>query len=136
MNTIALLLVSAGFCSVAVAWGSYFATIPKGTVPARPTGTITLQLGGAGLAIAGLLWSTQKGISPGVLLVVPAVLTLVMALFFLFLLSQRRTPVGDIKVAVGDTLLPFETQDSDGEPWHTDSLAGKRTLLKFFRGGW
>ena len=43
-------------------------------------------------------------------------------------------PVEEFRLA--DTLLPFEATASDGAVFITDSLAGKRTLLKFFRGGW
>jgi len=51
-------------------------------------------------------------------------------------LTQRKTPIGDIKVEVGDTLLPFTATNSDGEAFSSEALIGKRTLLKFFRGGW
>jgi hypothetical protein len=59
-----------------------------------------------------------------------------MASTFFYLLSLRKTPVGDLKVKVGDSLLPFEATASDGTRFYTDSLAGKKTLFKFYRGGW
>ena len=40
------------------------------------------------------------------------------------------------EVQVGDTLLAFEAVTSEGAQFRSDSLAGKRALLKFFRGGW
>jgi len=55
---------------------------------------------------------------------------------FFYLLSQRKTPIGDLKAGVGDVWLPFEATASDRVRFYTDSLAGKRTLLKIFRGGW
>jgi len=55
---------------------------------------------------------------------------------FFWLLAQRKTPIGKLRVKVGDTILPFKTATSEGAEFNTDELAGKRILLKFFRGGW
>jgi len=74
--------------------------------------------------------------SLGVTIVVPAGFALLMGPMFLWLLTQRKTPIGNLKVAVGDKLLGFEAMTSEGVSFHSDELAGKRTLLKFFRGGW
>ena len=117
-------------------WGKYLSTIVKGTVPARPVGSVILQLLGICLAVAALVWSFRDGGSPGAAVIAPGALALMMGSFFLWLLSQRKTPVGDLKVAVGDKLLSFESTTSYGALFNTDSLAGNRTLLKFFRGGW
>ncbi len=136
MNTTGVLLAAAGCVSVFVAWATYLSTIPKGTVPVRPIGTIMLQLGGAGLAIAAIAWSLRDGGTPGAAVIVPAALALMMGLGFIALLTQRKTPIGEIKVKVGDSLLPFAAQNSDGSAFHSDSLTGSRVLLKFFRGGW
>ncbi len=58
-----------------------------------------------------------------------------MGALFLWLLTQRKTPIGDIKLAVGDEILPFSVAGADG--WFdSESLYGQRTLLKFFRGSW
>ena len=132
----AIALSAAGFSAVMGAWGTYLATIPSGKVPARPVGWIVLQLLGIGLAVSAIVLSFRDGGSPGVAVSVPAVFALIMGAFFLWLLTQRKTPIGDLKVKVGDKLLSFEATTSDGPAFHTESLAGKRTLLKFFRGGW
>jgi hypothetical protein len=136
MATVALGLVSAGLLVVVVTWGAYLASIPKGNVAARPVGSIILQLLGVGLAIVGVTWPLCEGGAPGVGLIIPASLATMMGGLFLFLLTQRKTPIGNIKVSVGDKLLAFASQDSDGNSFHSDSLAGKRVFLKFFRGGW
>jgi len=136
MNTVAIAASAGGFLTVVVAWVNYLATIPSGKVPERPVGSIVLQLVGAVVAVSAVLWSFRGGGSPSAAVVVPAVLSLMMASFFLWLLSQRKTPIGNLKVKVGETLMPFEATASDGASFHTDSLAGKRTLFKFFRGGW
>ena len=127
---------AAGFVAVMVAWGTYLATIPSGRVPVRPIGWIILQLTGIALAVSAVALSFRSGGPPGAAVLVPAVIAVMMGLTFFYLLSQRKTPLGDLKIKVGDNLPPFEVTASDGARFHTDSLAGKRTLLKFFRGGW
>ena len=136
MNTLAIGLSAAGFVMVMTAWATYLATIPSGKVPARPVATIILQLAGMVAAVTAVVWSIQADGSAGVAVIVPAVFALVMGSAFCSFLSLRKTPIGDLKVKVGDTLLPFEATTSEGAVFQSGSLAGKRTLLKFFRGGW
>ena len=117
------------------------AKIPRSQVPVWPLGSIILQCVGLVLAVSAIVWSFQSSGSgasgsSGAAVFIPATLALMLSLTFLWLLSQRKTPIGDLKVQMGDKLLPFETTLSDGGTFHTDELAGKRTLLKFFRGGW
>ena len=136
MNTMAFATSATGFVAVMVAWISYLATIPSGKVPARPVGSIILQLAGMVAAASAVVWSFRDGGSPGVAVVLPAVFALMMGSAFMYLLSLRKTPIGNLKVKVGEALLPFEATTSDGTRFRTNSLAGKRTILKFFRGGW
>jgi cytochrome oxidase Cu insertion factor (SCO1/SenC/PrrC family) len=88
------------------------------------------------LPAAGIVWSVRQAGGPSWLLLVLSALGIMFGGLFLFVLSQRKTPIGDLRVSTGDSLLPFSATDSDGTPFHSDSLAGKRILLKFFRGGW
>ncbi len=136
MDTTALALALAGFATVIATWAAYMATIPGGTVPARPVAHVAAQIAGTALAIAGLVWGAQDGRSPGAAVIAPATVALVMGPLFLFILSQRKTPVGDIRVSVGDPLPAFLARTASGAEFHTDSLAKRRVLLKFFRGGW
>ena len=136
MNAAAAGVSAAGFAAVMIAWGTYLATIPSGKVPARPVGWIVLQLVGIAMAVSAIVWSMQDSGSPGLAVILPAVLAVMMGSTFFYLLSQRKTPVGDLKVKVGDQLPAFAVNNSDGSEFHSTSLAGKRTLLKFFRGGW
>jgi hypothetical protein len=136
MTTLAIGSSAVGLVTVLTAWGTYLATIPGGKVPARPIGTIILQVAGIVLAISAVVLSFRDGRSPGLAVIIPAGIALMMGSTFFYFLSQRKTPIGDLKIKVGDTLLPFEATTSDGVVFHTDSLEGKRTLLKFFRGGW
>ena len=136
MNIVAIALTFGGLFSVLVGWVSYMATIPKGNVPVRPVGSLLLTIGGAIAAIAGIALSFQDGGTPGFVVAIPASMALMMGSLFPFLLTLRKTPVGNIKVTVGDSLLPFSTLASDGSALHTDAFTDKRILLKFFRGGW
>ena len=136
MNTTAIAMSATGLIAVLVAWVTYLATIPSGKVPTRPVGAISLQAAGIILGLAAIVWSFRDGGAPGAPVIISAVVAVMMGLTFFYLLSLRKTPIGDLKVEVGDALLPFAATASDGVRFHTDSLAGKRTLLKFFRGGW
>ena len=108
MTTLAIGSSAAGLVMVMGAWISYLATIPSGRVPARPIGTIILQLAGIVLAVTAVIWSFRTGGSPGAAVIVPAAFALLMGSTFFYLLSQRTTPIGNLRVKVGDTLLPFE----------------------------
>ncbi|MCO4763479.1 MAG: hypothetical protein KC502_18320 [Myxococcales bacterium] len=128
-------LSGASLLVVLATWIVYFAKVPSGNVPARPVGSILAQFAGIALAVAAVVVGQPSGAAAWGAMV-PAAFGLLMALVFLWLLTQRKTPIGDLKVAVGDTLLSFAATSSDGAAFHTDDLLGKRTLLKFFRGGW
>lgn len=126
----------AGVVVVMGTWLAYLATIPRGSVPVRPIGSIILHGAGIGLAISAIVWGFLGDGASGIAVLVPAVFALTMGLMFFWLLSIRKTPIGDLKVEAGDRLLAFEATNSEGSRFHTNDLAGKRTLLKFFRGGW
>lgn len=130
MDVVAVGLVAAGFLVVITGWLRYLASIPKNQVAERTNGSIALEVAGGGLAIAGVF------LGAGPVWIVLGSFSILMSVFFLLLYTQRKTPVGDIEVEVGDRLLPFQCRDSEGERFHTESLVGRRILLKFFRGHW
>lgn len=136
MNTLALGISLAGFVIIMGSWIIYFASIPRHQVPVRPAGSVISQCFGMCLAVYAMIGPYQVSGISAVAMYIFAALALMMGLFFLWLLSQRKTPTGDLKVKVGDQLLPFEAMTSEGEKFHTDALSKKRVLLKFFRGGW
>ena len=136
MNTIAISMSAGGFVVVMGTLVTYLRTIPRGKVPESVGGLATGLLVGLGLATAGIVWSIQNTGSAGVAVIVPAAFALMMGTFFLWVVSQRKTPLGDLQLKVGDTLLSFEAGTAEGAVFTTDELAGKRSLLKFFRGGW
>lgn len=130
----ALALAGAGFATVLTSWVTYMATVPSGKVPLRPYGHLTAQALGAGLAVAGIASaaSTSGALVP-TLMAAPA---LTLAAMFGYLYTQRATPIGTLRVAVGDSLRPFTALTPDGETFNATSLQGRRVLLKFFRGHW
>ncbi len=136
MNTAVIGMSTAAFVVVMGTWGVYLASIPRGTVPVRPVGSVFMQCIGIVLAVSAIFSSYQGSETSGAAVLVPAALALMMGLTFLWLLSQRKTPIGDLKVKVGDNLLSFESTTSEGIGFHSDELKGKRTLLKIFRGSW
>jgi hypothetical protein len=138
MNVMALGLSVASCALVLTTVVLYFRTVPEGHVRPEITDLVVKMLAGLALAATAIGWQLTAGAGVvGTLIVgAPAAFAMMLATMLLYFLSQRMTPVGDLKVSVGDPLLAFSAATAEGTPFHTDQLAGKRTLLKFFRGGW
>lgn len=136
MDVIAIGLSIAGLAMTLGAWVVYLGSINRGTVPVYPTGSLIAQSISMVLAVVAIAWSVTGGHGPTVAVLVPSILALSLGASFVWLIGQRKTPIGELKVAVGDRLLPFGATTSGGAAFHTDSLAGERTLLKFYRGAW
>ncbi|MBL4687772.1 MAG: hypothetical protein JKY37_24490 [Nannocystaceae bacterium] len=123
-----------GLLVVVGGWVAYLATVPKGNVPARPVAHVVAMLLGAVFSVVGLALAVRDGPwSTSAALAVP---TLMMSGLFFYLLTQRKTPLGEIRIKLGDTLPAFATPDSEGHVFETATLAGQRVLIKFFRGRW
>jgi hypothetical protein len=135
MNAVAVGMSAGSFVWVMGTVVVYFRSIAEAKVPVRVTGLVLKLLTGIGLALAAVAWSYRSG-SLGAAVIAPAAFAMMMSAMLLWLLTLRKTPVGELKVQVGDKLLAFEAATAEGTRFHTDALAGKRTLLKFFRGGW
>jgi len=136
MNTAAFLSALVGFAIVLTSIVLYFRTIPRGTVPEKVGGFASQLIAGVALALVGVyLGLTGEG-SAGGWTYALAGFGIFLGGFILWVLQQRTIPLGEIKVAEGDKLLPFTATTSQGAPFDSAELNGKRTLLKFFRGGW
>ncbi|MEM9457578.1 MAG: hypothetical protein AAGF11_25590 [Myxococcota bacterium] len=133
---IAIGLSVAGSAMTLGAWILYLRSINRGTVAVYPASSLVAQWLGMLLAVVAVGWSALYGHGPSVTVFIASPLALMLGASFVWLISQRKTPVGDLKVAVGDRLLPFSATTSGGAAFHTDSLVGRRTLLKFYRGAW
>lgn len=136
MNIWIVSLPIVGFLLVLGSWGVYLSSISSGKVPVWPIGSIITQCIGMLLGIGATVSAFRSGVAMHPLLWIPVFLSIGMGLAFLGLLSIRKTPIGDLKVQVGDSILAFETQTSEGQLFRMQDRLGQRTLLKFFRGGW
>ena len=99
-------------------------------LPENRSAFVATWIGGAILAIASLA-SGAEGWT-----LIPAVLALVAAVFFLFTVAISRQEVEDHAIAVGGSLPDFSALDEDGQTFDSADLAGRPVLLKFFRGHW
>lgn len=136
MNSLAIGMSLSGFIVVIATWFVYLRTIPRMKVPVNPIGSKILQLFGIGLGVFSIFSNYQNVDPANIAWFIPAVFAVLMGALFFWLLSLRKTPIGEIKVKVGDKILPFQAVTSEGGTFNTDELAGKRILMKFFRGGW
>ena len=66
-----------------------------------------------------------------IVVVILALLIWSTSAIFSFFLATKATPIGEIKVSVGEQILPFTTANFDYA-----SLMGKGILLKLYRGSW
>lgn len=137
MDLIYFTLGLAGFLLVMGTWIQYLLTIPNGAVPEWPTGGLIAQGAGFILAVLSLVTlSFDRPVLAGISILL-ALFAISMAIFFYWLLfTQRQTPIGEIRIEVGDKILPFEAFTAEGERFNSDELLGQRVLFKFFRGGW
>ena len=136
MNTLALFFALIGFTTVMLSIVTYFRTIPRGKVPKKVGGFAAKLIFGVTLSAIGLYLGLAGEGTSGLLVYIPAALGLFLGLFILWVLTQRKTPLGDIKVSVGDKVLPFSATTSQATTFDSAELSGQRVLLKFFRGGW
>lgn len=118
-----------------VSFAAYLSTIPRRRVAERPVNAISALLLSLSLSTGAAVWAFSGQLAMGTTLGAGA-LGVVLPLLFFYLLANRKTPLGKLQVVVGDTLLPFAAKTDTGESFHSDSLAGKRVLIKFFRGQW
>ena len=136
MNTVALGLAAGSFGWTLGTVVAYLRTIPRNTVPVEVTSLRIKLVLGMALGAAAIAWSLHSSGSVSAIVIAPVAFAAMLASFILWLLSQRKVPAGDLQVKLGDKLLAFAASSSEGSAFHSDELAGKRTLLKFFRGGW
>lgn len=135
-----LALAGGGLLLIMGTWVAYLSTIPRAKVPTNPILYTLTQL--VGVAVVGvsvyLAFDGDVALSSGarIALYVIAGMSLMLVGVWLFLMATRQTPVGALKVGVGDSVLPFVTPRSDGTEFDLASLQGQRYLLKFFRGSW
>lgn len=132
MTHLPLLLALAAMALVLTTWVVYLSTIYRDKVPVYPNGALMAFWLGIAMATGALV----LGVADNPWLIAPAGMAILPGLAFFWLIAQRKTPLGKITVKVGDTLPHFQVRTQDDAVFESDALAGKRVLLKFFRGGW
>ncbi len=122
-----------GFAALLVIVGSvaiWFRAARQVALPQNRIAFVTAWAGGAVLGLIALL------LGPGWLGGVPATLALLAGSFLTVLVGISRQQVASDAVVVGESLRAFTAPDDSGQIFDSASLAGKPTLLKFFRGHW
>lgn len=131
MNGLALGLALLGLVLVTGGWLHYLSLVPQARVPKSPALHTAIMAAGVVASLASLPFANS--LLPWLL----APLTLSNGGLFLWLIPQRHLPKGTLNVAVGDALLRFKAWDHTGNAFDSaTSFAGKRVMLKFFRGHW
>ena len=67
---------------------------------------------------------------------IPALVAIVIGVFFPFTMTISRQEVATTGIQVGQAMPPFKALDRHGEWFDSASLEGKPVLIKFFRGHW
>jgi peroxiredoxin len=122
-----------GFMLLNIALVHYFSKLKKSQTPKNAKFLKFTMITSSVLSLWAIseLFNQSTTTVNTVTTIVFSLLVLSISATFSFFLATRKTPVGDLKVNVNDAILPFKTSEFDSE-----SLQGKRTLLKFYRGSW
>lgn len=112
----------------------YLGKMKKSKTPKKPIGLMISML--LGLCLGGYAVSLSNSATETVVAGIFCGFTIFLSAMLLFLLLQKKPPLGDIKVKVGDLIIPFEASTFEDNAFNTEKIKGKRTLLKFFRGSW
>jgi hypothetical protein len=136
MITISMIFSISSIVVVMGTWITYLRSILRMQVAVKPTSTLIFQSIGIGLGLLAIFYNIQYSEMFSKLVFIPAIFAIMFGSVFWLFYAQRKTPIGNLKVKVGDKLLPFTAATSDGRTFDSDELTGKRILLKFFRGAW
>ncbi len=141
MNTLLIffLITLVGFVWTFWTIVAYLKTVPKGTVPKSVKPLFSKLALGVIISLISLCYGiTQVGLD-GFWTFIPYFLIVFPVLFgslIMWFLTQRKTPLGNIAIQVGDPIIPFTALDSEGGNFSSEEFSGRRILLKFFRGEW
>lgn len=121
---------------VVLGWVYYLSQIPKEKVPARPVMVSALMVWCALSVIGIYALLIVQGTPPDLLSWILGANAVVLAAFFLYLLTQAPMPDQPIKVVLGEPLPNIEAIDANGKQHSSQDWQGQRILFKFFRGHW
>lgn len=122
-----------GFILLNISLVHYFYKLKKNQTPKNPIFLKFSLLMGSLLSLSaiGSLFIMPTSTLASVVVVLLGFFVLSTSATFTLFLATKTTPIGHIKVSVGDQILPFKNVN-----FNSDYLKGKRTLLKFYRGSW
>jgi len=129
---ISALAFSATFVGIVV----YFRKVGKSRTPEVPVALLFSLLLGIGLGFYAIALAFEGSTWDRLVAGFLGGLPILTGSGLLWILSQRKTPVGNIRVSVGDMVPDFQVLDSEGTQFSAQELKGQRTLFKFYRGSW
>ena len=118
------------FAVAAVTVMAWFRQINQVEIPENRTAFVVFFLTAAALGVGAFVARTRwfGGVA--------AVLAIVIGSFVPFTVAISRQEVAADAIRVGDSIPVFSALDENGEVFESTTLAGKPTLIKFFRGHW
>ena len=118
------------FAVAAVTVMAWFRQINQVEIPENRTAFVVFFLTAAALGVGAFVARTRwfGGVA--------AVLAILIGSFFPFTVAISRQEVAADSIRVGDSIPVFSALDENGEVFESTTLAGKPTLIKFFRGHW
>jgi len=134
MNMVAYTLAVIGLLTSFLGIVLYMRKVKQNRTPKTPVALGLFMI--LGLVIEGYAVSITTNILGTISTLIPLSLSGILALMLGYFLLNKNTPIGNIQVKVGDSVLPFEVATSVGNTFNSEQLKGKRTLLKFYRGSW
>ncbi|MGI2960229.1 peroxiredoxin family protein [Vibrio alginolyticus] len=115
---------------------SYFSKVKKRQTPKMPLLFISSLVVGSILGLSALSVTATSPSWSSAVVVLLASLPIMMSVVFYKTFKESKSPLGDIQVQVGDTILPYAATRANGSAFTHEELKGQRILLKFFRGSW
>ncbi|QIZ75812.1 peroxiredoxin family protein [Ferrimonas lipolytica] len=113
----------------------YLNKLKQSRAPKHPVGFSAALISATVIGTYAVYLAWPSALST-VITVLPLLFTAMLAFVFFFFLGQKNPPLNDIKIKVGEPILPFTVPAHDGSLFDSEKLKGRRTLLKFFRGSW
>ncbi len=132
----AITLSLLGFATTVIGSLHYFLKVKKNNPPKNPI-VLMLALGaGVFLGLSALICGVIDMDWSFVFVAIMSSFSILLGGKFIWVFSQKDTPLGDIKVAIGETFPHFESITYKNEKFSTADLKNQRVLLKFYRGAW
>lgn len=136
VNSLALMVSILGLVVLIIGVSRYFSTIVKNNVPVVPYSLFFALAIGAASGVYSLFLVASDGTTMIIAVAIPALISLFTSGLLTFIITQKNTPIGDIKVKVGDRILPISAMNADGKKFNDTQWQNQRVLLKFYRGSW